>query len=156
MPILILMLLPFLEVYFLFQAAMVFGLVNLIFFLLVKGMIGKMIMRQANVGTQTQDLMAGAMLGLSGLLISLPALLTNCLGLLLLLPPTRWLLKKLFKNLFSKLASQSQFKVFNFGTMGGAQNPFARSNQEMQFTQERDVSPMVIDVSPIAKSEKKD
>ena len=156
MPILILMALPLVEVYLLYLAAISFGFVNLIFFLLVKGMIGKMIMRKASLNAgEAKNLLSTASLGLAGLLISLPALITSSVGVLILLPPTRWLLSKLFKNLFKNLSTQANFKVFNFGGMSG-QNPFAQqSDFSSRQPHERDVTPLVIDVTPINKSDDK-
>lgn len=154
MPILLLMALPFLEVYVLYQAGLVFGFVNLIFFLLVKMMIGRIIMKRAGV-VSGQNPLGAAALGMSGMLISFPVLITSALGVLILLPPTRWLLSKVFKNLFKNFSQSANFKVFNFGSFQG-QNPFAQSNFNQSFSQERDVTPQVIDVRPIQKTDKKD
>lgn len=152
MPILFLFGLPFLEIYFLYEAAIVFGFVNLIFFLITKAMIGRIIMRRASLAGQ-KDISAAAALGIGGLLISLPALLTNSIGLLILFPPTRWLLMKIFKNIFKNLAQKGNFQVFNFGAgmPGQPPNPFTQN-----FSQERDVTPMVIDVRPIQNTDKKE
>ncbi len=152
MPVLLLFALPFLEIYFLYEAALLFGFVNLVFFLIVKSMIGKMIMRQGGQPNTQQDISKAAALGISGLLISLPALLTNVVGLLILFPPTRWLLMKIFKNIFKNLAQKGNFQVFNFSAgMPGGTQPF-----QQRFERERDVTPLVIDVSPIQKTDKRD
>ena len=161
MPILILAL-PVLEVILLYQVGLAFGFVNLIFFLIVKGMIGKLFMRRASLLGQNprpEQMLTVMTSGLGGLLVSLPVLLTSLLGLLLLLPPTRWLLTKLFKNLFSRLSQSGNFKVFtsrNFAgfTNRGQDDVFANSDES--FSHERDVTPKIIDVRPIRIKDKKD
>ena len=162
---------PVLEVILLYQTGLAFGFVNLIFFLILKGMVGKLIMRRASVLGQNprpEHMLTVMTSGLGGLLISLPVLFTSLLGLLLLLPPTRWLLTKLFKNLFSRLAQSGNFKVFSsrnftgFNHMGQEdafsrqkpQSPFVNPDEKFSF--ERDVSPKIIDVRPIRVKDKKD
>ncbi len=152
MPILLLVALPFIEVYLLYQAGLAYGFINLIFFLLVKVMIGRMIMQRAGAVAQ-QNPLSAAPLGLGGLFIAAPALLTSAVGVLIVLPPTRWLLSRVFKNLFKNFAGRTNFKVFNFGEFPG-QNPFTQGGFNQQsFTQERDVTPQIIDVRPIKKDE---
>ncbi len=168
MPILLLMALPFLEVYVLYEVALVYGFMNLLFFLIIKGMIGKMIMRYASQRglNGLNDLRVGAqaaVLGLAGLLITLPALITNTVGLLMLFPPTKWLLMKIFKKAFNNFSNNGNFRTFNFGRFNSGmpgQKPFTSGNFDPSFHQnlggERDFTPRIIDVSPIQKTEKKD
>ncbi len=155
MPILLIAAVPFLEIYLLFKAGNAFGFVNLIFFLVIKAMIGRIIMRRANLMGTQKDLVTAAAIGLGGFLLTLPALLTSIVGLLILFSPTRWMLSRIFKNAFKKLTSQSSFKVFNFGGMPG-QDPFVKAEFKQHFSSERDVTPLVIDVTPIKKSENRD
>lgn len=165
MPLLLLFALPFLEVYCLYWAGVTFGFVNLIFFLIVKGLIGKLIMRRASfVGTKNpQNIVASASLGVGGLLISLPTILISSIGVLILFPPTRWLFSKFFKKMFANQQNLgANFRVFNFGNFGGfpppngfhEANPFADNASPL--TQERDVTPQIIDVRPIQNTDKKD
>ncbi len=161
MPILILAI-PILEVMLLYQAAIAYGFLNLVFFLIMKGMIGKLIMRRASsIGNQQrpEHLISAMGNGFAGLLISLPVLLTSAVGVLLLLPPTRWILMKLFQKLFARMSQAGNFKVFtsqNFGQNfnGFANRPFVDPNENL--SGERDVTPQIIDVRPIPIKDKKD
>ena len=154
----IVLLIPILEITALYQATLAYGFLNLIFFLIIKGLIGKLIMRWATmVGglgqQQTQKVLTVVSTGLAGFLISLPVLITRSVGVLLLLPPTRWLLTKFFKNLFAKLSQSPNFKVFTNTSFG--QN-FGGFGQSPDYSRERDVSPQIIDVRPIRIEDKKD
>jgi UPF0716 family protein affecting phage T7 exclusion len=163
---LLVLLIPILEITALYQATLAFGFLNLVFFLIIKGMTGKLIMRRATMiggggQQQTQKVISAVSTGLAGFLISLPVLITSLVGILLLLPPTRWLLTRMFKNIFAKLAQSSNFKVFtntsfgqNFGQNAGQH--FGGFRQGPDFTNERDVSPQIIDVRPIRIEDKKD
>lgn len=163
---LIVLLIPILEITALYQATLAYGFLNLIFFLIIKGLIGKLIMRRATMlgaggQQQTQKVLSAVSTGLAGFLISLPVLITSAIGVLLLLPPTRWLLTKFFKNLFAKLSQSPNFKVFtnmSFGQNFGQSvvQDFTGFRKSPDFTNERDVSPQIIDVRPIRIEDKKD
>jgi UPF0716 family protein affecting phage T7 exclusion len=163
---LIVLLIPVLEITALYQASLAYGFLNLVFFLIIKGMIGKLIMRRAaaignSLGGQQQQqkLVSAVSNGLAGFLISLPTLIISFIGFLLLLPPTRWVLTKMFKNLFAKISQSGNFKVFtntSFGQNFNGFGPKAFSNQDRNSSNERDVTPQIIDVRPIPIKDKKD
>lgn len=131
------------------------------------------------------DKVMGVVLGgvlkvLAGVLFIVPGFVSDILGMLFLLPGSRHLIvvmaKHLFRNKMTKFASgfsqgfdsgpfkNSRFQVFTFGNMGrGMGGPSAefRSGSkfgaefESGFDRSRDVTPKIIDVTPISDTAEK-
>lgn len=151
MPLLVLFY-PIFEIFLLYKCGEHFGYMNLIFFLISKALIASQLMKLQN-----------PFYVLVGFLLLVPALFLNSIGLMVWFYPTRMILKKLFFNQLSKIQGQ-QFQFFkfggsnfsqadeifkNFGFQNQSSNPFYEQSNS---NDPRDVTPKVIDVTPI-KSE---
>ena len=65
----------------------------------------------------TDEMRDGVLILFAGILMIIPGLITDVLGLLLFLPPVRWVVRKLFlRNLYFEVPAgmESQFRMYAF------------------------------------------
>lgn len=115
MPLFLLLLigLPLLELYLLIRASAVIGVFSTIGLAIITALIGTVLMRHQGLSVlqrvqqslnrgelPAQELLDGALVLVAGCFLLLPGFLTDCVGLLLLIPPLRhWLIKRISATL---------------------------------------------------------
>lgn len=146
-----------------------FGFINTAFALLCGFVLGAGIIRNqgrylllraqeaAARGEPLNDqLMHGMMNFLAGILLIFPGFICKLIAILLLLPGTRHLLMAFGRRRLERQFSSGQFRVFTFrggagGFSAGYRGPRPDTNAETEsVSQMRDVSPKVIDVTPLS------
>ncbi len=129
MPLLFLLAWPFAEIWVYIKVGAQMGAGNVILAILVTGLLGILVLRYQGfkaLNSMQADLAKGALptdalldsvlLFGVGVLLILPGLITDALGLLLLLPPTRWLIRYLFRSKITGMFQSGQFSSFTFTT----------------------------------------
>lgn len=171
--LLLLLALPVLEIYVLVQSGVRFGVSHTLFALLGIGVLGAGLARSqgryiltrlqttvARGQTPTSDLLQGLLVFLGGVLFLVPGFITDLVAIFFVLPGTRHLIaeamrRRLVKKMRSG-ATSGGFSVFvggpfgsgDFRPAGGGSSRPSESNAGDEFA--RDVSPKVIDVTPIS------
>lgn len=118
---------PILELYVIIQVADGIGVVETIFLLILVSVIGAWLVKREGlsvlrkVQTQlaqgqmpTKQIVDGALIMLAGALMLTPGFITDAVGVLLLIPPTRVLFRRLVMSRF-----KGRVQVASFGTAGG-------------------------------------
>ncbi|MFI5206322.1 MAG: FxsA family protein, partial [Candidatus Paceibacterales bacterium] len=156
MPLILFFGFPFVEIYLLVKAGEIFGYGNLLFFLVLKGFFGLTLMRLGAQGvsldaSQTnlqRPVSTKVAMGIGGLLLMIPGLITSSIGLLILLRPTRFILGYFLKSAVAAGFKSGGVRVFNFQSgFGGPFGPEGHNSQKRTYpnefaeTVERDVSP---------------
>lgn len=103
----LLLLLPFIEIWLLIKVGSAIGALPTILLLILAGVVGMFLLRHQGFATLTkfqrslnagelpaQAMLEGAVLLFAGVLFMIPGFFTDILGLLCVLPPTRYLLVK--------------------------------------------------------------
>lgn len=103
----LLLVIPFLELWLLIKVGSAIGAFPTILLLILSGVLGIYLLRHQGLSTlakfqrdmqagqrPAQALLEGTMMLVGGLLFIIPGFLTDIMGLILLLPPTRYLLVK--------------------------------------------------------------
>lgn len=142
MLLLVLLLLPVVELYVFVQVADALGFVTALFWVIVATVIGVWLVKQQGLGVlrrandkvsrgepPTDELVNGILLLLAGGLILAPGFVTDAAGLVLLLPPTRWLLRAPLKRRFEHgpiVVARSTFIGGSHGAGGPAAGPSGR------------------------------
>ena len=120
----------FVEVYYMFQYSSTYGVLSLLALILGSIVFGIILMRwegsicwarilylnQRNMPA-TDEMRDGVLILFAGILMIIPGLITDVLGLLLFLPPIRWIVRKLFlRNLYFEVPAgmESQFRMYSF------------------------------------------
>ncbi len=142
MPILILLAWPFAEIWVYIKVGAQMGAGNVILAILGTGFLGMLVLRYQGfkaLNSMQADLARGALptdalldsvlLFGAGVLLILPGLITDGLGLLLLLPPTRWLICYLFRGSLTGMFQSGRFSSFTFTTHAKGQ---ARSKTQAE------------------------
>ncbi len=139
------------ELYYMFQYSANYGVLNLLALTLGSIILGVVLMRwegavcwnrilymqQHNIST-TDEMRDGVLILFAGILMIIPGIITDVLGLLLFLPPIRWVVRKLFlRNLYFEIPEKmdSQFRMYSF-TMSNQSN----DNQNNSYNNEDDSS----------------
>lgn len=178
MSLLVLLLLPIAELIVLFRVGGAIGVVNTLFALIAAGILGaglartqgKFVIRRlqgslARGEMPGNEVVHGLLIFVGGVLFLIPGFVSDVIGFFLILPGTRHLMVYVLKKKIARGLSQGQFRVFKtgggfaggfggaFGGFGGAsgsrpRGPFGASGEDPSFS--RDVTPKVIDVTPIA------
>ena len=130
---------PVAEIFFIIRVAGDLGIPETIGLLVAVSVVGAWLVRRSGLGVLRQirerlargeipakELVDGLLILVGGLLMLTPGFLTDALGLLLLLPPTRLALRALLVRRFSKrlrvagwTAGQGLFSGFSGGGFGG-------------------------------------
>ncbi len=121
------------EIYVLNQVWSAYGFMNMAFAVFAMIVLGTGIIRNqgrymlskvqeaaARGETPSDQLLHGMMIFFGGLLFIFPGFISDVIGLLLILPGCRHLFVSWFKRRMGKQMSAGQFRVFTFGSFGGA------------------------------------
>ncbi len=137
----------FVEVYYMFQYSSTYGVLSLLTLILGSIILGIILMRwegsicwarilylnQRGMPT-TDEMRDGVLILFAGIMMIIPGLITDVLGLLLFLPPIRWVARKLFlHNLYFEVPSgmESHFRMYSF------QNNAQREQQDNSSEQDQ-------------------
>lgn len=130
MPVLIIFY-PLLEFYCLYQSSLAFGFLNVVLYIFASGFIGLFLMfvlGQSAIRSVQGDLIKGQLPGnkilhrgimfLGALFIFFPGIITDLIGVILLLPGLRHLIVFYFKFMMAKGLFKGNFKFFYMGNSG--------------------------------------
>lgn len=122
----------FVEVYYMFQYSSTYGVLSLAALILLSIVVGMILMRwegaicwarinylQLHNMPTTDEMRDGVLILFAGILMIIPGLITDVIGLFLFLPPVRWIVRKLFlQNLYFDIPEgmDSQFRMYSFTT----------------------------------------
>lgn len=122
--ILLLIIIPAGEIGLLMLSGQIFGLIPTISLIILTGIIGAYLAKQQgletirraqeqlNYGSMPQDaLLDGICILVGGTLLLTPGFITDSLGFLLLVPPTRIFFKKLLTSLFNKWLNKGRITI---------------------------------------------
>ncbi|MFN7825296.1 MAG: FxsA family protein [Pseudobdellovibrionaceae bacterium] len=173
MPFLLLIIFPVLELYGYYRFALAFSFWDAVLIGISSGVLGLFIMLtqgraallQLQVSLQggqvpSSRIMHRVMMALGGFLIFIPGLVSDVMGIFLILPGLRHLIVFLFKLKLIKFLSRGNFRIFSggFGAAGGfgTHGGFPGSDFPQEPRQERDAQ--VIDITALAsqRQSKKD
>ncbi len=127
----------------------------------------------------TNEVLHGLLVFVGGILFLIPGFISDFIGALFVLPGARHLVVFLLRRQLARKIGSGAFRVFTSGSggfgvggfggragpFGGASGPFRSSGgspfesdfqSEAEFNRVRDVSPRVIDVTPISSQSRKD
>jgi UPF0716 protein FxsA len=118
--------LPLLELAVFIQCAQWIGALNSIAVLILVSVVGVVIVRHQGLGVYRKvraqlragtvpaaDLVDGLLILVAGLLLIIPGFVTDAIGLLLLLPPVRGLVRRLLRRRYSVRVANTVVKVAN-------------------------------------------
>lgn len=125
-------LLPLAELYVLIKIGTVIGGLNTLLLVLVTGAAGAWLARMEGLRVLTrarenlrqgmvpaEELVDGLLIFIAGVLLVTPGVITDCMGLLLLFPPTRRHFKIRLRRRFDRMVAQGGVRVYrgpdNFG-----------------------------------------
>ena len=153
------------EIYVLVKVWIAYGFINTVFALMAAGVLGAGIARnqgryilqklQTSVaqGQMPADqVLHGMLIFIGGLLFIVPGFVSDFIALIFILPGTRHLVVASIKRRFARKVSSGQFRVFTFGNMNMRNGPSGGGASATESGFVRDVSPKVIDVTPISKT----
>lgn len=164
---------PVLEIYVLIQVGGRIGLVNTLFALVAAGVLGggfakaqgrfiQQRLQQTLVLGQVpaKEVIHGLLVFVGGILFLIPGFVSDVVAVLFVVPGPRHLMVALIRRKLESQLKSGKFKVFTssggFGASGGfrANGPFRRPGTPHDGDQDfgRDVTPKVIDVTPISSS----
>ena len=122
---------PAIELILLIQMGQWIGTLPTVGLIVVTGIIGAYLARQQGVQILRRvqlemqsgqlpggALLEGAMILVAGAVLMTPGILTDALGFLLLIPPTRKLISGLIVNQVKRMMANGQIRVGGFGPMG--------------------------------------
>lgn len=106
-----------------------FGFLNFIFFYILSSAMGILVFKYVGAKTMhvfqtgqvtsaNRSMISRGLLFLSGLLLIIPSMGTKVFGLILLLPPARWLISNVFTGFLLKRVFGSKSFVHQFGNGG--------------------------------------
>jgi len=117
---------PLIELVVFLQIASWIGLLNAVLLLLVVSVGGVLIVRHQGIGVYRRvrgqlregivpavELVDGLLILIAGLLLIVPGFITDVIGLILLLPPTRAFVRKIVRRRFSVRVASRVVKVVN-------------------------------------------
>lgn len=137
--------LPLAELYVLIQVGQVIGGINTLLVVLVTGVVGAYLARMEGLRTalRAQELMArgqmpaeemidGLLILLAGAVLITPGVITDCMGFLILFPPTRRTFKIWLRKQFDRMVAQGQVHIYRGpggpGGPGGPDGPSGPGN----------------------------
>jgi UPF0716 protein FxsA len=129
--LLLFIIVPAVELLILIQMGLWIGTLPTVGLIVVTGIIGAyltrqqglQILRRAQQEMQSGQmpggaLLEGAMILVAGAVLLTPGILTDVLGFLLLIPPSRQLIGRLIGRLIQRMMERGQIRVGGFGPMG--------------------------------------
>ncbi len=160
--ILLILLLPFLEVYVIYQTGLRIGALNTLGFLILNSFLGLSIIKSQGLALvrQSQEAFARGEIPkdksfirlltiIAGFLFLIPGFVTDVIGFLLLLPGTRHLIAFVAQKWIKRQIEKGRIRFFGGGAGAGGFSTFGQDPFTRYPNHERDVSPQVIDVTPI-------
>ncbi len=115
---------PALELFLLFKVGSEIGGLNTILIIILTGVVGSVITKsqgksllfeiQGKLGTgeiPTLEIIQGALVFAAGLMLITPGFFTDCLGFLMVIPPTRFLIAQGLQVWFAKAVKNGTIKV---------------------------------------------
>jgi UPF0716 protein FxsA len=169
---------PILEIYVMIQVGGRIGLMNTLFALVAAGVLGSGLAKaqgryiqrglQENLAQgkmPTNQVIHGLLVFVAGVLFLLPGFVSDVIAILLLLPGSRHLIAAMIRHRLERQFSSGKFSIFtSMGGTGmgggfayrggfgkGSRRPSASASEEdLDFG--RDVTPKVIDVTPISST----
>jgi UPF0716 protein FxsA len=140
LPILIVVLLaiPIAELWVIVQVAQGIGVLNTLGLLILISVVGAWLLKQQGLATwarlqralaagqmPTREVVDGALILFGGALLLTPGFLSDCIGIVLLLPPTRAVVKRLFRPLLARWATRrfvppGARRVYDATVVGGS------------------------------------
>ncbi|MFK7805155.1 MAG: FxsA family protein [Anaerolineae bacterium] len=155
--LLLFIIVPAIELILLIQMGQWIGTLPTVGLIVVTGIIGAYLTRQQGVQVwrrvqqemQTGQipggaLLEGAMILIAGAVLMTPGVLTDALGFLLLIPPSRKLLSGLIGRQFQRMMERGQIRVGGFGPMG----PMGMGNMGRDMAGAEDLGPHVTIIDP--------
>lgn len=157
---------PFLEIYLFIKVVGVWGWFNALMATLTGFFFGLLIVKSqgriffANVQAElaqgrvpARSMINSSLLFIGGFFILVPGFFSDIIGILLVLPGSRHLIALYVRTYLARKVVNGSFKIFS----GGFAQGFGQGRPSgREFTQERDVTPQVIDVKPISSTEERD
>jgi UPF0716 protein FxsA len=160
LPILAIVLLaiPIAELWVIVQVAQGIGILNTLGLLILISFAGAWLLKQQGLATwarlqsalaagqmPTREVVDGALILLGGALLLTPGFLSDCIGLVLLLPPTRTAVKRLFRPLLARWATRrfvppGARRVYDTTVVRGARGPDAPIRRPNALSQMEDPS----------------
>ncbi|MDH5527766.1 MAG: FxsA family protein [Nitrospirota bacterium] len=117
--------LPLAELYVLIQVGQVIGGLNTLLVVLATGVVGAYLARMEGlrVAFRAQELLQrgempaeemidGILILLAGVVLVTPGIITDCMGLLILFPPTRRLFKIWLRKQFDRFVARGQVRIY--------------------------------------------
>lgn len=166
--LLTLLALPFAEIYVAYLVGMEIGAINTLALIILMCFVGAAIAKSQGLqlARQSQAQLArgevpvgaplqGLLIVIGGVLLVIPGFITDVIGLLFVLPGTRHIIAFGMQKWLARQLKLGRIRFFGAGAPGGfkqgpfGQGPFSQSSEQ---SYERDVTPQVIDVTPISSS----
>ncbi|RLB71486.1 MAG: membrane protein FxsA [Deltaproteobacteria bacterium] len=120
-------LVPIIEIYFLIKIGQVIGPLSTIALVLGTGFVGAWLARQQGMQTMfrvrsnlqqgimpAEDLLDGFLILIAGIVLLTPGLLTDCTGILLLIPPVRLRFKRYLRKKFDEWINTHEVHITRF------------------------------------------
>jgi UPF0716 protein FxsA len=120
-------LIPIIEIYFLIKIGQVIGPLSTIALVLGTGFAGAWLARQQGMQTMfrvrsnlqqgimpAEDLLDGFLILIAGIVLLTPGLLTDCTGILLLIPPVRLRFKRYLRKKFDEWINTHEVHITRF------------------------------------------
>ena len=126
---------PIIELYVIIQVGQAIGIVPTLVLLLADAILGSLLLRHQGRGVwrrfnealaarrfPAREVADGVMIAVGGTLLLTPGFITDIFGLLLLIPPTRAIIRRLGRGYFAR-----RFLVVGVGGLGGTpRDPYGR------------------------------
>ena len=120
-------LIPIVEIYFLIEIGRIIGSLSTIALVLGTGFAGAWLARQQGMQTMfrvrnnlqqgvvpAEDLLDGFLILIAGIVLLTPGLLTDCTGILLLIPPVRFHFKRYLRKKFDEWIQTHEVHITKF------------------------------------------
>lgn len=147
--------LPIAEIYLLVKSGDLIGVWNTVGLVILSGLIGSWCVRAqafglvrkvnhviANGQVPGDELIAAACVVVGGILMIAPGFITDIMGILLVVPPTRFVVVKILKVYFSRMVRKGVAKVhvYSAGNFGFTKTHFDHTQYYSDRSEIRDVS----------------
>ncbi len=147
--------LPIAEIYILIKSGDAIGVWNTVYLVLLSGFVGAWCVRAqaaglvrklnlaiANGQVPGDELIAALCVFVGGVLMIAPGFITDILGILLVVPPTRFVLVKILKFYFARMVQRGVAKVhvYSAGNFGFTKTNFDQAQYQYRDSNMRDVT----------------
>ena len=138
--ILLFVLVPILELYLLIEVGQVFGGFTTILLVLITGVVGASLVRQQGLSTlakiqletaqgrlPAEDVVGGVLLLFAGALLLTPGLMTDAVGFLFVIPPSRRYISRLLLSNANRISTHTYTVGYRYPPGPQARNPRAQN-----------------------------